>query len=163
MYTTDQLYDKLINCPWLKKCGVPEENLFSFPIIWIQDSSEITQVITSVEWENICLGEQCNISEFLAVNHKNEYHHSWNPIVTTLKSKYLPNIIFRIESICHTNNLPSSILNDISFNLLSIFLANHYSQYYWSNFFNMLLNIYLSGHLPCGWKGKYPNGAIVIF
>ena len=163
MYTADQLYNKLMDCPWLKRCGIPEARLFSFSTIWIQDVDEITKAITSMEWENICLEEHGNISEFLAVNYKAEYCHSWNTTVAFLKSKHLPDIMFRIENAYQPNKLPSSILNDIRFNLLSIFLANHYQQYYQSSFFSMLLSIYISGHLPCGWQGVYPDGSIMIF
>ena len=163
MYTADQLYNQLIDCPWLKRCGIPEASLFPFPATWIQDVDEITKAITSIEWENICLEEHGNISEFLAVNDRAEYRHSWNTTVAFLKSKYLPDIMFRIENICKENKLPSSILNDIKFNLLSIFLTNHYQQYDRSSFFSMLLSIYMAGHLPCGWQGKYPDGNIIIF
>ena len=55
MYTADQLYNQLIDCPWLKRCGIPEASLFPFPAAWIQDVDELTRAITSIEWENICL------------------------------------------------------------------------------------------------------------
>ena len=111
MYTADQLYNQLIDCPWLKRCGISEASLFPFPAAWIQDVDEITRAITSIEWENICLEEHGNISEFLAVNDRAEYRHSWNTTVAFLKAKYLPDIMFRIENICKENKLPSSIIS----------------------------------------------------
>ena len=163
MYINNQLYKTLLSCPWLEKCGVPQENIFSSPVIWIQKVGDVTKNITSIRWENACLEEQGNISEFLAKNYKAEYNHSWNAIVKTIKTDYLPNIMPLIEDACQKNELPKDILNDVRFNLLSIFLASYFSQYYQSEFFEGLLDIYLSGHIPCGWRGKYPDGCIMVF
>lgn len=163
MELSNYLYEKLLNCSWLEKCGAPQENLGSLPAIWIRKTDDAIKNISSVRWENACLAEQGNLSEFLAVNYKTEYNQSWNKIVDTVKTNYMPNIMRLVEDACQKRGLPNEVLNDISFNILSIFLASYFSQYYNSEFFNRLLEIYLSGHLPCGWRGKYPNGSILIF
>ncbi|PGC52826.1 hypothetical protein COM14_03595 [Bacillus pseudomycoides] len=38
-----------------------------------------------------------------------------------------------------------------------------YEEYYKSAFYKEMLEIYLSGHIPCGWNGKYPEGNIFIY
>ena len=48
-------------------------------------------------------------------------------------------------------------------NIVLILMANFYSDFYKADFFIALLEIYLSGHLPCGWNGSYPEGKIMIY
>ena len=49
-------------------------------------------------------------------------------------------------------------LDDIKFNLLAIFMSDIHSTFYSDEFFIQLLEVYWSGHFPCGWHGKYPSG-----
>ena len=42
-------------------------------------------------------------------------------------------------------------------------MINFYSEYYKSDFFDKMLAIYLSGHLPCGWSGEYPEGRFFVY
>lgn len=163
MHIDDQLYEKLLCCQWLEKCGVPQENLISSQVKWVQKVSDVTKSISSIRWENACLAEQGDISEFLAINHKTEYNKSWNVVAKAVKADYLPQIMPLVRDACQRKGLSEDVLNDVSFNLLSIFLSKYFSCYYQSKFFDDLLQIYLSGHLPCGWQGKYPAGCIMIF
>ena len=32
-----------------------------------------------------------------------------------------------------------------------------------NEFFDRMLKIYLSGHLPCGWSGEYPEGKFFVY
>lgn len=51
----------------------------------------------------------------------------------------------------------------IRFHLLAIFMSDIYSTFYSDEFFDKLLEVYLSGHLPCGWHGKYPSRELMVF
>ena len=163
MNINNDLYEQLINCPWFENCGIPQQNLTNFPIVWVDKTIHVEKNIASIKWENICLAERNNLSAFLALNHKTEFNKDWNRIVDLIKSEYLSDILSQVKSALPKQNLSDEVLTDIRFNLLSIFLVNHFSQYYKSQFFNNLLQVYLSGHLPCGWKGHYPDGAMRIF
>jgi hypothetical protein len=56
------------------------------------------------------------------------------------------------------------ILSDVKFNVQTLFLINHYSEYYTTDiFFEKMLEIYLSGHLPCGWSGGQKNGIFKVY
>lgn len=47
--------------------------------------------------------------------------------------------------------------------VLTFLLLYAFKQYKEEPFHNELLNIYEQGYFPCGWKGTYPNGKIIIF
>lgn len=157
------LYEKLLACPWLEQCGTPQKEPFSLPVAWVRKPDDAIKKIASVRWENVCLAEQGNFTEFLAQNHKTEYNQLWNKLVDTVKTEYLPSIRSRVEEACCKRGLPKDVSNDICFNLLSIFMISYFSQYYQSEFFHSLLEVYSSGHLPCGWQGRHPNGKLYVY
>lgn len=56
------------------------------------------------------------------------------------------------------------VTNDISFNVLSIAVIDAYKeQLPMPAFFQKMLEIYQSGHLICGWKGKKGDGHFIVY
>lgn len=56
------------------------------------------------------------------------------------------------------------VLEDVIFNVQTLFMVNDYSEYYMADvFFEQMLEIYLSGHLPCGWSGGQKNGKFKVY
>lgn len=62
-----------------------------------------------------------------------------------------------------SEEISKELINEISFNIISIFMADFYSEYYQCVFYENVLKIYLAGQLPCGWDGKYPEGRIMVY
>lgn len=75
----------------------------------------------------------------------------------------LPDIVKKIQEGIIMKNLPESIVDDIKFNLVTILISDALSDYYILEFYRHLYQIYLSGHLPCGWEGEFPNGRLIVF
>jgi hypothetical protein len=157
------LYERLLNSKWLVNCGTNENTTYDFEVHSVKTEKEMKKYISSIKWENISLEEDGNLSEFLSVNHKDIYNNCWNPKVRLIKKEYIPAILKKIEEDNSKTTLTAKILDDIKANVVSILMADYYSEYYKSDFFDKLLNIYTSGHLPCGWHGSYPEGKIMIY
>jgi len=49
------------------------------------------------------------------------------------------------------------------FDFINILVIECYKEYTTSEFFDRELDIYLNGHVPCGWQGRYPNGGMIIY
>lgn len=42
-------------------------------------------------------------------------------------------------------------------------IESEYRNYLSTNFFQGTVEYYLSGHFPCGWVGKFPNGLFLLY
>lgn len=125
--------------------------------------SKFLRSIRSFDWENAYLDAQGDLTGYLHLHHNKEYNEYWNEEVTIIKEKYLPPILDKIKKAIDERNYSTDIIPYIRYNVVEIMMSNFYSEFYESVFFKNMLEVYLSGHLPCGWMGKYPNGKFMIF
>ena len=87
----------------------------------------------------------------------------WNVAVGEIKSKYMNEIREKIENKWVDEKSKQYVIDDVQFNVLTLFMLDYYSEYYQSDFYERMLAIYLSGHLPCGWSGEYPKGRFIVY
>lgn len=153
--------NKIMNCQWLQMCGIKED--FEYDIEYAKSKKEIEKKINSLAWENMCLERAGDFTAYLHVNHKTEFNQYWNNEVRIVKSEYMPEIIDKITQALLNKDLSLDILEDMKMNIVTLFMLEFFSEYYSSDFFERMLRIYLSGHLPCGWAGKYPKGRFLIY
>lgn len=55
------------------------------------------------------------------------------------------------------------LLNTINWDITSVFIFEYFKKIYTNSFYYDLLKVYKSGHIPCGWKGKFPEGKLLIY
>ena len=163
MEINKRLYQSLVDCKWFENCGVMDNCTYDFEVYIVKTEKELMKSIQSIAWENTCLEAQGDLSEYLHIYHRKEFDEYWNKEVDIIKETYYPPISDKIEKIIEEKNYPLEIKADLDYTILLILMADYYSEFYESVFFKNLLEIYLSGHLPCGWKGKYPDGKIMVF
>lgn len=149
-------------CPWLKNCGTDVERAYNFDVYAITDIKDVCKRLNSLEWENFCLDRRNDLTSFLFRNYRKDYGN-WNNTVRLVKKEYIISISDSVMQVLQQREWPNSMVDDISFNLLCIFMANNYSELYSDVFWDRMLNVYLSGHLPCGWVGNYPEGKLIVF
>ncbi|MFS0901778.1 hypothetical protein AB3N02_01740 [Priestia aryabhattai] len=155
--------EAIISNNWLEYCGVktnlPEGNNYSY----LSNKKVVSKNIKGVKWENICLEERNILTGYLAKNKAELYNKNWNGLVREVKTEILPKVIDKIESQVSILGLSSEIVNAIKFDIINIIMVLTYEKYHHSDFYTGLLDIYLSGHIPCGWDGDYPVGNIVVY
>ena len=177
---------ELLKCNWLENCGtnnfndyIVEEKYENFDNLYIRNSTmkndisiylikdkkEVIKCISSIKWENLCLDIRGKLSTFLAVNKDITLgkFNKWNNYVDKIKIDYLDNIEGKILSAVKLKNYPDDVFYDIRSNILLMFMYNIYSEFYYDDFFENILHVYLSGHLVCGWYGKYPKGKLMVY
>ena len=87
----------------------------------------------------------------------------WNNLVCFIKDEYLEKLSDKVKKMWIDEDTSDDIWIDISGNVIDLFMLDYYAEWCKSEFFEQLLEIYLSGHLPCGWKGKYPQGKFLVY
>ena len=157
----EKLVDRILNCNWLANCGTIGEEPPGVRYDWETDKEEVIKYVNSDKmkfiWDSICLEEQNKVTSFLFSNHPGEYHGKWNQYADEAKEILLPHIVPAITEQIDRLELPQkAVLDDIHFNVIGMAITSYYREYVHSPFYDNLLDIYCSGHLPFGWRGKYP-------
>lgn len=154
------LYNELLTIDWLSQCGNSIDGLYEFEVYQIKDVNKAIKEVAKTKWSNISLEAQNELTAFLFLNHKDEYNKNWNVQVKKIRDELNP----RLVEILHSKNIQIEFINDIKWNMISILMLSYYSKYgFQSKFFEHILAIYKSGHIPCGWQGKYPNGKVMVY
>ena len=148
------------NCNWFSNCG-KRQMIEDVSLLYVDKNCDIEKLFLSQNYETAIYEAQGDLSSFLFIHHREEFRE-WNKLVEQVKIKVFPLILPNIVDSITSNNLPDTILPYVQYNLLMIIMASCYSQFYKSYFFMGLERIYLSGHLPCGWEGDYPQGSFMV-
>lgn len=154
--------DLLLNCNWLSKCSA-KDSKFSFDLDIISDIGKVSPLLFSDDWENVRFDARGEVTEFLSRNHPKAYNSFWNKGVQSIRTHVIPKvepiIIERIKCL----NLDEKVYAYMRMDIINIAMVLSYSEYTHSEFYEKLLEVYLNGHLPCGWNGSYPDGKMAIF
>lgn len=161
MEISKKFIDQMLECNWLCRCG--NEDDLGFDVEYINSQNKMKKMINSIKWENACLEADGDFTAFLHKNHKEIYNKFWNETVRMVKNEYINNIADYLEEVLSDYINKDEIICDIKANLVTLFMIDFFSEYYSSDFYEKMLKIYLSGHLPCGWAGTYPEGKFVVF
>lgn len=153
--------EQMLNCKWLFRCGQQED--LNFEVEYIKSKKQLKKLITGLKWENVCLDAAGDFTAYLHKNHKEDYNKYWNDTVRRIKNEYITTIAEHIENALNGFDGKNDILIDMKANLVSLFMIHFYSEYYKSDFYDKMLKIYLSGHIPGGWIGDYPEGRFQVY
>ena len=81
----------------------------------------------------------------------------------SIKSEYIEILSEKVKKSSIIDDIGEDVLIDFKSCMIDLFLSDYYSDCYEGEFHKHLLDIYLSGHLPCGWNGKYPQGKFMVY
>lgn len=165
MKLNENLIEKLRSISWFCNCGTP------WPFDWavsVASMKEALKAISSSKWENIILGAQGDVTEQLSIRSikgLGREYQEWNRLVEDLKKRYMPQFQKQWRTALEPSGLDrADVLNDISFNVLSIVMTDAYKELVpVPPLFLRLLEVYEAGHLPCGWKGAVKTGKIIVY
>ncbi|WP_297429673.1 hypothetical protein [Clostridium sp.] len=160
--SVEDMVKRLKNVPWFENCGMMNATS-KFEIGYAKDVSSVIKHCSSTRWQNILLEKGDDISAYIIV-YRVKTKYSWNEVVKVIKNDILPEISKYVNKKWTKKYGESQEIKvEIESNLLTILLLHVFKEYKEEPFHNELLNIYEQGYFPCGWKGTYPNGKIIIF
>jgi len=142
---------------WFNQLGTPplQANYISV------DQNNFIKSIESIEWENATLEARNEITGFLSTKHKIIFQN-WNFLADEAKDFVENSIIPLIPSIDHIDM--NIVLTNLKWDLVNYLIEDAYKdKLRMTLFFNNLLSIYESGHIPCGWDGQWPNGQLIVY
>lgn len=157
-----EMTEKLKNIHWFENCG--NKNASSiYEISYAKDLDSAMKHCSSTRWGNIQLDKWQDVSSYINI-YKVKTKYRWNDVVPIIKKDILPEILEDIEKKWNLKYGESREIKIEIKSVLSKFLLLYaFHEYKEEPFHKELLNIYEQGYFPCGWKGTYPNGKIIIF
>ena len=156
--------EKLQSLPWFSKCGTPPP----FPWAVPTTAKGALKAIRSLKWENKVLSISGDVSEQLSLRSTQgagREYQDWNALVLDFKTRCIPALKEQWETALSPIALNTAeVLNDVSFNVLSLAVIDAYKAIVPTPpFFLHLLEVYAAGYLPCGWKGPANTGTLIVY
>ena len=156
-----------MGCNWFEKCGSTDEVYEKLDYIWAKSIKDVDKNIHSVKWEEVCNEERNELHTplYMRCRESGDWTllNAWNEQIEITGKQYWPDIVEKVKQAVAQYALPEKVLTNVRYNVRMLFLCEFYSEHCHSEFYDRLLEIYLSGHLPCGYKGRYRKGSIIIY
>jgi hypothetical protein len=161
--TLDELRARLVRLPWCARCGHgPTELDLPSPVVWVSTSEEVKARMASTSWEHAKLEATNALTVWLNDNAHDAYQ-SWNVRTKRLKA----GLLAELEPIWKRRQdelgLGPDLVSELRWIVRSAAMEVDYLPFgHPARFFLNLLPILEAGHLPCGWKGRWPGGQLVL-
>ena len=150
--------EQLDNADWFSCIGVNDTRA----VIVLSSWREAIEHCSSVEWENLCLEAVNQYCERVLERSKERFRR-WNDIAIELKSATEPFVRRKIEAVIRENQLPVVFENMVKWDILHVCMEAEYADVYPPGFYASQAYWYTKGHYPCGWKGEFPKGKLIIY
>ena len=103
------------------------------------------------------------LTEYLSSRFPSKYQGVWNKTVREVRSeiecKIVPKLLDRQQYI----GFSSAVIDCVKWDLLHAAMTIIYINTNPPLFYLRLFEVYESGHLPCGWRGKWPEGLLRVY
>jgi hypothetical protein len=90
-------------------------------------------------------------------------YHDWNDRVKLVKQSSVPLVRVKIESIPNDIVLSSNVESKLQGMIAMVLLEAEFADTVPPGNHSKLAFWLVNGHFPCGWKGEFPNGNLVIY
>jgi len=161
--TVDELRARLARVPWCARCGQGPTALdLPFPALWLSTWDEAMARMGALSWENARLGGENELTLWLHKNANDDYR-SWNERAGRVKAGLVaplePGWTRRQEEL----GLGPELVSGLRWIVRAAAMELEYLPFgHPARFFLNLLPVLEAGHLPCGWKGRWPRGALAL-
>ncbi|MGE7942879.1 hypothetical protein ACQKNB_12405 [Lysinibacillus xylanilyticus] len=161
MESLQVIHERIIKIKFFSKCGETSIINTHFNYKFAKNWNEVEKNCND-KWDNIKLKARNKITSSLHENWREQYRE-WNNITDEANLFLNEDVLPRLFQYLKDNGLNENIYESIEWDLLSSMMEYSYSPYTGVGFYTELLKIYESGHIPCGWIGKWPEGKMLIF
>ena len=157
----EALMASLQETEWLTRCGEPDRLKSVWPIEILTSWGEAVRSAGSTNWQSF---RQKRRDELIAhvSQHSPEGFGEWDVVEAAVRSWIEENVTSIL-----TDELPPQVsLDDIrpevESDVLGFMLTSIYAGCRPPPFYREVIQIYRTGHFPCGWHGEYPRGCLRV-
>lgn len=126
--------------------------------------SEAVESCTDGAWASVELEAQNQLSLWLH-QHDRESFQRWNELVNHHKAVLINPLTERHWGpYQQAHRLGRAVVQSVRWDILGALMENSYmGSGHRCFFFLELLSVYEAGHFPCGWRGEWPSGKLVVY
>lgn len=150
---------ELENASWFSRVGIKKD---STTAIVLASWPEAIEHCSSFEWEELCL-EALNQYRERLLEHSVERWNHWNEVVDEVKKLTIPLVNRKIEAVVREHDLPEVFGFQVHADINALCMEGEFADVYPPGFFASNGYWYVNGHFPCGWRGVFPQGRLVIY
>jgi hypothetical protein len=149
---------------WFVHCGEPHNFDLTMEVERVKTWPQAMKACRSRSWEYATLEARNQLT--LALHNRDRGRdRDWNEITLKFKRELAMPFTEKVwEPFRQSHGLSVEFVHCIQWDILAAMMENAYiSSKHRSFFFLELLTVYEAGHLPCGWRGKWPLGRLVVY
>jgi hypothetical protein len=163
-FTPGDLATTLRAIDWFAHCGEPISLDLSMTVEQVSSWPEAVESCADVVWENVELEARNQLTIWLH-RHDRENYQNWNTLVAEHKAGVLDRLTDEKWIPCQqSRGLDIAVVHSVQWDVLGALMENSYlGSGHRCFFFLELLSVYGAGHFPCGWRGDWPQGALVAY
>ena len=163
-YEETEAVARLRAIDWFVNCGTPVSLDLTTPFRQVSSWDEAIECCTSVEWENSQLEAQNQLTLWMHL-HDRERYQGWNESVSEHKKTTLDPLIKQVIAplLAKSVSEPATVIPSVQWDILGALMENSsLGSGHAAFFFLELLTVYEAGHFPCGWRGSWPQGELLV-
>jgi hypothetical protein len=155
---------RLRRIKWFCNCGEPLTVKLTAPVRQVPNWQRAIESSRSTDWENAKLEAYNQLTGWLAENVPREFKN-WNKLVKKFKATVIhPVVEPQVLAVFRLQKIDERIVTSVTYTTLGAVMENAYLHTGHKAFFFLeLLEIYEAGHFPCGWRGEWPAGQLLVF
>ena len=149
---------------WFAHCGEPSEFDLTMEIKRVKSWPQAMKADKEKTWDYAVMEARNQLTGTIHAQDRERYR-SWNEITQQFKDQVMTPLTKEVwEPFQQSRGLDIELVHSTRWNILAALMENAYiGSNHGSFFFLELLTIYEAGHLPCGWRGLWPQGALVVY
>lgn len=158
---TEATLKELINVNWFIAVGVLDAEQAQHADV-LKSWGEAIKSCSRLEWENLRLEA---VNQFVArVREVSlDRYRKWNEVVAEMRPVVIDLVQEKTASVVSEYQLPKKFVDVVNWDMLHLCMECEYADVFPPGFYAAHAYWYLKGHFPCGWKGAFPEGRLIVF
>lgn len=155
---TSATLDRLRHEDWFRNVGIHDTEGADVLSSW----DEAVASCSNSTWVDLCL-EAVNQYCARLIERSPADYERWNNVVFTVKPVSQALVEEKTRAVIKKNNLPKAFLNAVNWDILHLCMEAEFADIYPAGFYASQAYWYAVGHFPCGWRGQFPEGRLVVY
>ena len=155
---------RIMAIDWFAKCGEPAEFDLTMTVERLKSWPQAMKACKARSWENAVLEARNQLTLALHKRDRKGFQ-DWNDITRKFKAEVITPMTKKVwEPFQESHALDVELVHSVQWNVLAAMMENAYMRSNHGSFFFLeLLTVYEAGHLPCGWRGEWPHGGLIVY
>jgi hypothetical protein len=162
----EQCRQTIASIDWFANVGGDFDLELPMPVSRVKTWKSAASKARSRKWDNTTLEAQNDLTSWLSLHHKKIYNERWNHLIDLHREQTIDPLKETVwMPLIQKQRLDPRLARSFLWDILGVLMEASYRDMveHPVDFFGELLRVYAAGHFPCGWKGRYPKGTLIVF